>query len=100
MAEPFDVYIDQFVVTLGVFGAALNFRLSSTRPVLPGSMPEAQDVGVVRMSLEHLKSMVFILKRQIDQFEQQAGVSIPIPIRALSQFQIAPEDWEKFWSRE
>lgn len=97
MAEPADVYADQFQINLGVYGCALNFLVSSPLPPAPGAMVQAERLATVRMSLEHLKVMTFLLHRQIFQFEKQAGLSIPVPVQALSMLQIRQEDWHAFW---
>jgi len=49
------------------------------------------------MSLEHLKIMTFLLHRQLLQYEQQSGVSIPLPVQILTALQIKQEDWQAFW---
>lgn len=97
MVEPFDVYVDQMTIGAGPFGVALNFRKTSPRPVAPGTNLQVEEVGTVRMSLEHFKVMAFLLQRQIREVESQLGVQIPIPVQLMNQLKIAPEDWERFW---
>jgi len=99
MVEPFDEYIDQFAITAGVYGISLNFRRSGPKPVAPGSMPPTDDVGTIRMSLEHFKIMTFLMKRNMDEIEGQLGVEIPLPFQVLNGLKIAPEEWQKFWQR-
>lgn len=97
MAEPVDVYSDQFQINLGVYGCVCNFLVSNATPSAPGTPPQSERVATVRMSLEHLKLMTFVLHRQLAQFETQAGISIPIPLPVLSSLQIRQEDWQAFW---
>ena len=97
MPEPIDVHSDQFQVTVGPYGCTLNFSLTSPTPPAPGSAPQAERVASVRMSLEHLKVMTFILRRHLMEYERASGVSIPLPIQVLNSLQIGPEDWETFW---
>ncbi len=97
MAEPVDVYSDQFQINLGVYGCVLNFSVSGATPPAPGALPQSERVATIRMSLEHLKLMTFLIHRQLSQFEAQAGVSIPIPVQVLSSLQIRQEDWQTFW---
>lgn len=99
MAEPIDVYSDQFQVNTGAFGCTVNFSVSSATPPAPGTIPQAERLVTVRMSLEHLKLMTFILRRQVVEHERQTGVTIEIPVEVLNQLRVGHEDWEAFWRR-
>jgi hypothetical protein len=99
MPEPFDVYTDSFQVTLGAWGATLNFSLSSNTPPAPGAQPQSTPLGAVRTSLEHLKVMSFMLKRQISQFEAGQQITIELPTQVLSATGIPKEDWDAFWTQ-
>lgn len=99
MPEPFDEYIDQLMLAISPYGVALTFKRSSGKPVAPGSVPLSEDVGTIRMSLEHMKVMTFLLKRHLDESQAQMGIDIPLPIRLMNELRIAPEDWQKFWQR-
>jgi len=97
MGEPADVYCDQFQINLNAYGCNLNFLISSHLPPAPGAVPQSERLATVRMSLEHLKIMTFLLHRQLLQYEQQSGVSIPLPVQILTALQIRQEDWQAFW---
>jgi hypothetical protein len=99
MTEGFDEYIDQFTMGAGAYGVAINFRKTNPKPVAPGSVPPTEEIGTIRMSLEHLKVMAFVLKRQVDEVESQLGIEIPLPMKVMHGLQIAPEDWTEFWKR-
>lgn len=99
MTEPFDEYVDQFTLGGGVYGVSLNFLRTPPKPSAPGSMPQAEEIGTLRMSLEHFKVMAFLMKRQIDEVEEQLGIEIPIALQLINALKIAPEDWRKFWQR-
>lgn len=99
MAEPFDVYVDQFTIGINPYGVSMNFKRSNPKPAAPGSSPVADDVGTIRMSLEHFKIMAFLLKRQINEIEGQLGIDIPLPVQLMNILKIAPEDWNAFWKR-
>lgn len=45
------------------------------------------------MSLEHVKVMTMLLKRQIKAFEEQTGVSINIPRQVFNGLGLSQEDW-------
>ncbi len=100
MAESVDKYVDQFHINMGIYGCALNFLLSTSTPPAPGTPPHSEPVATIRMSLEHLKLMIFILHRQVEQFERQMKISIPIPLGALVSLQIRQEDWQTFWQAQ
>jgi hypothetical protein len=97
VSEVFDEYIDQFTMGGGPYGVIVNLKKSSPKPVAPGSSPQAEDIGTIRMSLEHFKMMTFIMKRQVDDLERQMGVEIPLPVQVMNALKIAPEDWQAFW---
>ena len=93
-----DVYIDQVQINTSPYGATINFLLSSRTPPAPGATPEAERKATVRMSLEHLKMMSYILQRQVRQHEQETGVAIGISPRMITATGIPVEDWDSFWS--
>ena len=95
--EAVDIYSDQFQVTTGPFGAMLNFGLTGSTPPPAGSLPPVERKATVRMSLEHMKVMTFLLHRQVMQHETQTGVKIPIPQVVLNALQIGLEDWNHLW---
>ena len=95
--EQFDEYADQFLIGIGAYGASLIFQRTSAAPTAQGEPSETISIGTIRMSLEHLKSMVFILKRQVDDLESSQGIDVRLPQRTLNEMQIAPEDWDSFW---
>jgi hypothetical protein len=94
-----DVYADQFAVHIGPYGCVLNYSLSSAVPPSPGGAPQADRVATVRMSLEHLKVMAYILRRQLLDYERQAGVRVQVPGEVLNALRIGAEDWNTVWGR-
>jgi hypothetical protein len=97
MPDPVDVYSDQLGLNIGPFGCALNFAVSAALPTPGGVALPGQHVATVRMSLEHAKTMAFILQRQLLQYERGSGVEIPIPQDVLNQLRVGREDWNAFW---
>ena len=59
-----EFYIDQFRVNVTPFGGAMTLELSEPHPN-PGQVALAKDLVRVRMSLEHMKLMILIMKRQV-----------------------------------
>ena len=96
MAEPFEIYADAFTITVSAWGANMSFQLREAHPEAT-SIKQPELLGTVRMSNEHLKAMVFMLRRQILQYESDQGVSCEVPTQVLAQMRIAREDWDSFW---
>ena len=69
MAEATDVYADQFQLNLGPLGCTLNFQVSGANPVAPGSPPPIERVATIRLSLQHLKAMAFILHSKWSDYQ-------------------------------
>ncbi len=95
-AGKFDLFADQFTITITPFGANLTFSVREPHPAA-GRTPSSQTLGTLRMSVEHLKTMVMVIKRQISLVENQTGVKVEVPRDVLRQLQIPPEDWDAFW---
>ena len=97
MTEPLmDVYVDQFTVTPGPYGAALSFARNEPHPA--GLTPAAPErVVTLRLSVEHLKVLSFLIRRQVKRLEEVHGVVYPVPRNTLAGSDIATEDWEFFW---
>lgn len=91
MAEQFDVYTDQFNVSIGPYGVTFLLQRSPAVPQ-PGQVAN-EPVGVVRMSQEHAKVLAMILRRQLKQYERDAGFEIPIMPQVLNQLSLSLEDW-------
>ncbi len=96
MPETFDLYTDVFTVTVTPWGANLSFQLREAHPS-PASIQQPSQLGTVRMSNEHLKTMIFILRQQMRLHEEAYRTSYDVPTEILSQLGIAREDWDSFW---
>lgn len=99
MPDQIDRYIDQFQVTLGPYGCVLNFSTTSPLPPPPGIQPATERVASIRMSIEHLKAMTYILRRHVLGFERERAVTYPVPMEVLNDLRIGREDWDEFWRR-
>lgn len=97
-SEPFDAYADQFTITITPFGANLSFAVREAHPSAARTA-QVQHLGTIRMSIEHLKTMIMIIRRQILQVEEETGIKAEVPRGILNQLQIAPDDWDTFWTR-
>ncbi len=95
--EPFDVYADQVQITVGPYGSTITFALSPARPPAVGQAPAVREIGSIRLSTEHLKSLAFLAHDQVRRFERNEGVLIPVPRAVLNGQGIGFEDWLKFW---
>ncbi len=97
MPEPVDIYTDNFQMTMSPYRVTINFSLTGAMPPAPGAAPQSERLASVRMSLEHLKLMAFIVHRQVMQYERGTGVTIQLPLGLLNDLHIGREDWEAFW---
>lgn len=97
MADPLDFYADAFQVTTSTYGCTLNLLRSASAPPRPGTLQASECLATIRMSLEHLKVMAFILHRQLRNHEVEGGIAVPVAAPVLNSMQIGLEDWEKFW---
>lgn len=97
MPDPVDIYSDQFQITIGPYGCLLNFSALQPQPPPQGTMPQADRLATVRMSLEHLKVLAYLLRGQLLVYEQQAGIKVPLPSNVLNGLGIGREDWDAFW---
>ncbi len=95
----FDVYADQFVVTTTPFGANLSFGVREAHPVTSRA-PQSTTHGTIRMSVEHLKVMIYLVRRQVMKAEQDGVVKAEVAPQILHQMDIHPEDWDAFWQRK
>lgn len=87
-----DVYSDQFRINTTPYGATLAF--AKTQPDAPaGQAPRSRDQVVVRMSLEHLKVMVMVLKKNLKGYEQRTGITVELPFDMLNSMGLSKEDW-------
>ena len=94
----FDVYADQFTITITPFGANLSFGVREAHPS-PSRTARTENLGTIRMSVEHLKTMVMIIRRQILIVERETGVKAEVAHNILNQLNISPDDWETFWQQ-
>lgn len=95
--ETFDVYADQCTVTVGAFGSTISFALSAARPPSVGVPPVVREIGSIRLSTEHLKSLAFLAHQQVRHFERDQGMPVALSRATLNGLGIGPEDWDKFW---
>lgn len=102
--ERLEVYSDMFSVRMSPYTVIFNFAMREPPPVgrtqVEGATeprePNPQTVAIVRMSPEHAKVMAIILRRHIQDYERQTGVTIDVPQRVLQELNIPPEDWRQF----
>ena len=89
-AETHDVpefYADGYTLQAHQYTVQLNFTLAE-------SGGEARTQVTVRMSPEHAKVMAILFKQNIQQWEEQFGVQIPVPGVVLEAHNI---DLERDW---
>jgi len=88
-----DIYCDQFSLAMTPYGIAITFSRSPSSPSPMQPVP-GEPQAVVRMSLEHLKVLTMLLRRNLRQYElEQLGDTIRVPRAILSQMSLSEEDW-------
>jgi hypothetical protein len=97
MPEPNDFYTDQFQFQINPLGCCINFQLSNPLPPAMGMPPQMDRVATIRLSIEHLKALTFMLHRQVIAFEAHNQIAVGLPTEALRMMQIRQEDWQAFW---
>lgn len=103
MPEALEVYSDVFWITLSPYTALFEFAMrgAPARGPAQEERPEEQrgrqkTVAFVRMSPEHAKVLAIVLRRHIQEYERQTGVTIDVPLPILEELRIPPEDWRQF----
>ncbi len=86
-----DIYCDGVQITLGPYDAALHL---TRRPDTAGSTESPTSVGCIRMSWEHAKVMVIMLRKVMQDHESVLGAAIPIHPQIRATLGISKEeDW-------
>jgi hypothetical protein len=96
MPDPLDAYADNISITLTPYGANLSFLVSPPHQD-PSKPTPPTPVATIRMSVEHAKVMVLVMKRYIQSVEQQSGVEARVSAFILNQLGMSLEDWDSFW---
>src|SRR5262245_44472000 len=94
--EIFDAFADQLVLTVGPFGCTITYSLSA--PPLPGQTQPLQPlpVATIRVSLEHLKAMAFVVHKGVKDYEKE-HVPIGLSDKTLELLHVSRADWDAFW---
>ena len=61
---------------------------------------EPAPLGTIRMSIEHLKVLAYMLRQYGISHEDFNDVEYDVPDMVLSQLGISRADWEAFWDQE
>jgi hypothetical protein len=90
-----DVYVDQMTLAQSQYGLAITFALSPSTPPAIAATAQGQPQVVVRMSLEHAKIMVMMLRKHLKQYElEHLGDTIKLPDAALQGMNLSESaDW-------
>ena len=91
--QQFDIYSDQFSITIGAYGVTFLLQRSPATPQ-PGQTTN-ETLGVVRMSLEHTKVLAMLTRRQLKAYEQEAGFPIRVMPKVMNDLGLSEEDWDK-----
>ena len=78
------------------WGASLSFSLQQPIPDQNGNR-EANLLGTIRLSNEHLKALLFNIARTLAQEETRTGANYDATDEILEQLGVSKESWEHFW---
>jgi hypothetical protein len=88
-----DVYVDQLAMAQSPWGLTLTFSQSASTPH-PTRPAEGTPQVIVRMSLEHAKAMIMIMRKSLKQYELESlGDPIKIPRAQLAKMDLTEDDW-------
>ena len=87
-----EIYTDSFRLTVGVYGVAFTFGVNPPHPE-PSKPQVAEELAVVRMSLENAKVLAMLLRKNLKSYEHSQNLEIPLPPGLYTQLGIAHEDW-------
>lgn len=88
-----DVYVDQLAMAQSAWGITLILSKSRSDPSPTRAVPGDPQV-VVRMSLEHAKAMIMVMRRTLKQYELESlGDPIRIPKAQLAGMGLSEDDW-------
>jgi hypothetical protein len=91
-----NIYSDNFSLAVGPYGAALTFGLTHPEPAGTEG-PRVYPAATIRVSLEHLKVMGWIIHRQISQYQKQFDTIVALPETALKSVDAPRDQWRSFW---
>ena len=86
-----DLYVDSFRITITPYGVNLTFARSEPHPAPAAARQEAPQ-AVLRMSLEHAKSIAMLMRKQLKAYERENG-EINLPPGLYTNLGVAREDW-------
>ena len=86
-----EFYVDQFHMNISPYGTAITFGLAN--PNQAAGQALTRDTVRLRMSLEHMKIMAIIFKRNLKAYEEQMQATVNIPRTVLNQLGLSQEDW-------
>jgi len=93
-----DVFADRFNVSAHPYGCSLRFFESEPDRWGQEQAPVGMKVAGVRMTVEHLKAVVYLGWQHIMEMERTLGVRHDLPAALMDK--ITPEGWRAFWYGE
>jgi len=87
-----DIYVDRVRTTLSTFGAALSFGISEPHPE-NREESKIDELVTVRMSLQHLKIMLILMKKQLKEFEKANEFEVTLPKSVMDKLGLEEEQW-------
>lgn len=86
-----DLYVDGLRITVTPYGVVTTYSLNEPHPE-QSRPPVTTPQCIIRMSLEHAKTLAMILRKQLKDYERANG-KIPLPPGLYTNLGVAEEDW-------
>ena len=93
---PFDVYSDYVSYWMTHWGTSISFFRQQPIPDENGAR-QADFLGAIRMSNEHLKVLLFNIVRTVKWEEARTGANYDATDEILAQYGVSREGWQHFW---
>ena len=99
--EPFDIYSDYTTFWMNHWGMAVSFFLQPGVRSTPteDAAQIGKLLGTVRLSNEHMKSVLFSMARTIVSEEDRTGANYDLTDELCRQMGVSTDQWTSFWNR-
>ncbi len=89
-----DIYCDQMTMVQSIYGMTFTFGVSPHSPSMAAGGTSMAPRVVLRMSLEHAKTLSMLIHKNLKQYElEHLGDPIRIPRKQMDTMGLTDETW-------